>query len=70
MDHSQKSATLKWTLHKNWRTENKSSTKIRDLKTGSKLENYNVIFHTRSVANEFTRKLLKNLIKLHFLNRK
>ena len=32
----------------------------------SKIKNYNVIFHTRSVANEFNRKLLKKFTKLHF----
>ena len=27
---------------------------------------YNVVFHIRSAANEFIRKLLKNLTELHF----
>ena len=31
-----------------------------------KIKNHNVTFHTRSVANEFTGKLLKKLTKLHF----
>ena len=31
-----------------------------------KIKNYNVIFRTRSAANEFLRKLLKNFNKLHF----
>ena len=30
------------------------------------MKNFNVICHTRSTANEFTRKLLKNFTKLHF----
>ena len=30
------------------------------------IKNYNLIFHTRSVANEFTRKLSKNFAKLDF----
>ena len=30
-----------------------------------KIKNYNVTFHTRSTANGFTWKLLKNFAKLH-----
>ena len=45
--------------------QNRAFTKIRD-KTGPKIKNYNVIFYTRSAANEFTRKLLQNFADLHF----
>ena len=45
MDPSQKSATLKWTLHK-----------IRDFKTDTKIKNYKEIFYARPNAKVFTRK--------------
>ena len=37
-------------------SENGHLTKIRVLKTDPKIKNYNVIFHNRSAANEFSRK--------------
>ena len=43
-DPSQKSATLKHSLHKNWWPENGPFTKIKDLKMNRKIKNYNVIF--------------------------
>ena len=46
----------KRTFHKNWWPQNRSFTKIRDLKNDPKIKNYNVIFQTRSAANEFIRK--------------
>ena len=39
-----------------------------DLKFDSKIKNYNVKFYTRSAANQFTRKLLKKITKLHFFH--
>ena len=40
--------------------------KIRDLKTKiPKIKNYKIIFHIRSVANEFSWKCLNNFTKLH-----
>ena len=39
--------------------ENGPFTKIIHLKMDPKIKNYNVIFHIRSAANEFTGKLLK-----------
>ena len=50
------------------RSENGLFTKIRDFKTNSKFENYDIFvyFQICSVANQFTRRLLKNLFKLHF----
>ena len=43
-------------IQKKIRSENGAITKIRDPKTDTKIENYNVIFQTRSAANEFIRK--------------
>ena len=37
----------------------------RYLKNNHKIKNSNVIFHIRSAANEFTKKLFKNFTKLH-----
>ena len=70
-DPSQKTATLKQTLHKNRQLLNVFFTKIVDLKrtlhkinlkTDAKIKNYKVILHTRSGANMFTRELLKKKI--------
>ena len=49
-------------------SENGPFKKIGDLKTDPKIKSYNVIFHTRSAANEFTRKLLhlKKITKIFF----
>ena len=58
MDPSQKSTTLKWTLHKK-----------SDLKLDLKIKNNNVIFHTHSAKNEFARKILKKFTGLHFFTK-
>ena len=34
------------------------------------VKNFNVIFHTRSAANEFTRKCFKDFTKLHVFTEK
>ena len=56
-------------------SKNGSFTEIGDLKTDPSqksdtlnltLKNYNVVFHARSAGNEFTKKLFKKFLYIHF----
>ena len=54
--HPGENCVRKLILHKTRQPENGPFTKIGDIKTNPKIKNYDVIFHTHSTANEFTRK--------------
>ena len=65
-DLSQKSATLQRTFHKNLGAKNELFTEIGGLQTDPSIKKCSVIFHTRSVVNEFSRKLLKKSLNYIF----